>query len=124
MSTDGSLLLYRQLADDLFEGKVTEDTLTAAVVHLPPFDKNILDELAKLAETFYSTRPRLGWAVCQVAQVAAASQGCDLFLQSLAAWHLGRACNQWTQPKRVNEAIWLARHGFEELNDCGMARSL
>ncbi len=50
---------------------------------------------------------------------AAAQQSDDLFLQALAAWHLGRAANDWFRPRRVQAAVQRARCGFQRLNETG-----
>ena len=110
---------YLRLADDVFTGKVMEADLPNAAIHLPPLDKHLLDQLSIHAESFSTTKPRYGWAVSCAAYHAAVTQHGDLFLQSLAAWGLARACNHWAQPKRVKEAISIARRGFEELNEAG-----
>jgi tetratricopeptide (TPR) repeat protein len=115
----GAFDAYLSLAEDLFEGRISEKDLLPAASALPPLDNNLLEILAQHADGFASTRPRYSWAVAQVAQSAAASQNCGIFLESLASWYLGRACNHWTQPKRTTEALSVANRGFEALNEVG-----
>ncbi|HKJ38170.1 MAG TPA: tetratricopeptide repeat protein, partial [Anaerolineales bacterium] len=110
---------YLSLADDLFKGTVLENDLPAVTAGLPVLDKELLDILANQAETLATTQPRLGWAITKVAQESASLQSNDLFLHSLSAWYLARACNHWTQPKRVHDAVYIARRGFTELKDKG-----
>jgi tetratricopeptide (TPR) repeat protein len=110
---------YLSLAEGLFEGRISESDLQPAASALPNLDNNLLETLAQYANGFASIKPRYGWAIAQVAHDAAASQNCDSFLQSLAAWYLGRACNHWARPKRVQQALSIARRGFEDLNDAG-----
>lgn len=119
MPASDPIAAYLQLANDLFEGRITETELASAATDLPSLDKNLLDQLAQSTESFSMTQPRYGWAISRVAQQAAVSQDNDLLLQSLAAWNLARACNQWSQPKRVQEAVTLARGGFGLLNEAG-----
>lgn len=118
-NTAGASHAYLSLADDLFERRVSENQLWPAVGALPHLDDHLLDALAHYAESFSSTTPRYSWAITQVAHSAASSQECGVFLRSLSAWYLGRACNHLAQPKRANEALAIARRGFEELNDEG-----
>ncbi len=110
---------YLNLANSLFEGETSESGLPQAAALLPSLDETLLNRLADHAETLALTEPRRGWAVTQVAQVAASSHQSSLFVQSLAAWYLGRACNHWAQPNRVSASIGRARHGFEELHESG-----
>ena len=119
MSEDHPKDTYLKLANDLYEGRITETDLPSAATVLPPLDKNLLDQLAQHAESFSATQPKYGWAISLVAQSAAVTQNCELFLRSLSAWYLARACNHWTQPKRVKDAISIARRGFKELNEAG-----
>ena len=118
MSADSSHP-YLILTDELLTGKITEEDLPAAATRLPQLTPERLASLAEHAERFASNEPRRGWAIAQVARDASVSQGYDLFLQSLAAWYLGRACNHWTQPKRVSKAISFARRGFEAIGETG-----
>lgn len=119
MSADDPYQAYQQLAHALYAGQVSEQDLRSATVSLPPLDSNLLAQIAQHAEGFSATKPRLGWALVQVAQCAAESQNADLFLRSLSAWFLARASNHWVQPRRVLAAVTIARRGFTELNDAG-----
>jgi tetratricopeptide (TPR) repeat protein len=110
---------YLILANELFEGRISESDLPSVTGTLPPLDKEMLDQIAVYAEGFSTTKPRFGWALTQVARDAAHAQGGNLFLRSLAEWYLARACNHWTQPKRVDAALAVAHRGFAELNDEG-----
>jgi tetratricopeptide (TPR) repeat protein len=110
---------YRSLSDDLFEGRVSEPDLGGAALALPPLEVPLLQALARHAEEFASSKPRYGWALTQVGQSAAIAQNRAPFLVSLANWYLARACNHWTQPKRVDQALDAARRGFETLDEPG-----
>lgn len=109
--------IYLHLANELFEGRVSEADLPTITADLPPLDKNLLDQIAEHAESFASLTPRLGWALTQVAFDAVIFQNRDLLVRSLSAWYLARACNHWAQPKRAADALLIARRGFEEMND-------
>lgn len=109
---------YLSLAGALYQGHLSEGDLQAAVIQLPSLDQECLDKLAQIAHQASLTQPRRGWALMAVAD-AAAQQGADLFLQSLAAWHLSRAANRWFRPNRVEEAVNRARAGFAKLNEPG-----
>ncbi len=119
MSNVAAIQVYLSLSNDLFDGQTLEADLPTATLHLPPLDKELINQLAQSAETFAAIEPRRGWAVMQTAEAAANSQHRDLFIKSMVAWYLGRACNHWAQPQRVNQAISRARQGFEELNESG-----
>lgn len=110
---------YRKLADDLYEGRVTESDLSSKAGGLPRLDNDLLEQLTRHTETFLTTRPRRGWALMATARSAADNQNSDLFLKSLSAWHMARACNHWAQPIRVQEAVSSARRGFDTLNEAG-----
>jgi tetratricopeptide (TPR) repeat protein len=119
MPPDDPFHAYLTLAKELFEGRISESDLPSAAGKLPPPDKNLLDRISGRAESFSTTKPRFGWALTRVARDAAHARDSGLFLRSLSDWYLARACNHWTQPKRVDAAIAEARRGFEELNDEG-----
>jgi len=119
MATEDPFDAYVYLAKDLFEGGLLESELPAASTKLPLLNPDLLSRIAQFADRLNTTQPRYGWAITQVAHSAAISQTCDVLIQSLAAWYLARACNHWTQPKRVNEAVAAARSGFKELNESG-----
>ncbi|MGZ6317637.1 MAG: hypothetical protein ACXWNQ_10285, partial [Anaerolineales bacterium] len=80
--------------------------------------QSILNQAAGRAELLGSTAPRNGWSIAQVA-AAAGSQQPDLRLRAMAAWYLGRACNEWAQPRRVEVSIGEAKSGFETLGEQG-----
>ncbi|WKZ41704.1 MAG: CHAT domain-containing protein [Anaerolineales bacterium] len=117
MSSSASFDIYLSLANKLFEGRISESDLPSIGADLPALDKKLLDRIADYAESLASVKPRLGWALTRIANDAAFSQNRDLFLHSLSAWYLARACNHWAQPKRAADALLNARRGFEELND-------
>ena len=119
MSRSDPLYAYVHLANKLFENTASERDLRATTLQLPTLNLNILDKLAQQAEDAALTEPRRGWAITHVADVAANSQSCELFLRSMAAWYLGRACNHWGRPKLVTTAISLARQGFMNLKELG-----
>jgi tetratricopeptide (TPR) repeat protein len=110
---------YLRLAYQLLQNGVPEHDYCEAALKLPSLTKNFLDSLAHIAEEAALTNPRRGWAITHVADIAANAQSCDLFLRSLAAWYLGRACNHWGRPKQAATAISRARQGFYELGDLG-----
>lgn len=109
---------YLSLAGMLYDGRFGEDDLPAALIQLPTLDEECLYKLAQIAQQASLTQPRRGWALMAVAD-AMAQQSNDLFLQSLAAWYLGRAANDWVRPQRVQAAIGRARRGFRQLNERG-----
>lgn len=119
MVRSDSLSAYLLLANKLLENKASERSLFKTASQLPPLNKEILDELVHYAEAAALTEPRRGWAIAQVADAAANSQNCDLFIQSTAAWYLGRACSHWGRPERVTTAISRARQGFMDLHEIG-----
>ncbi len=119
MSEPDPFQSYLNLADELFHGQISEIELSAATAQLPVLEQELLKRLAQRAEDFALVTPRRGWAVMQVTDAAAHSLNSNYFIQSLAAWYLGRACNHWAQPRRVNEAISRARRGFKQLNEEG-----
>jgi len=119
MSGNDPLLAYLALANELFTGKTTEQEISPATKELPSLNDNLFDKLTNHIEKTFTNQPRYGWAVSFVTYQAATAQNCDLFLHSRAAWHWARACNHWTQPKRVREAITIARRGFDELHELG-----
>jgi tetratricopeptide (TPR) repeat protein len=110
---------YLDIAEKLFENVVSERDLPAITPQLSPLSEDILHKLARHAEKAGLSEPRRGWAITTVGDYTAIFQGCSLFLRSVAAWYLGRACNQWTRPKLVAEAIGRARDGFLELDETG-----
>jgi len=119
MSRSDPVTFYLDLANKLFENVVSERDLPAITAQLPSLNKDNLHKLARHAEEAGQTEPRRGWAITVIGDSAANSQSCNLLVRSLAAWYLGRACNQWTRPKRVVAAIERAREGFIELNEQG-----
>jgi tetratricopeptide (TPR) repeat protein len=119
MSVSDPIHSYLELAGDLFEGRIAEADFPSVMSKFPLLNRDLLHQLSHHAENISPTRPRYGWAISMVAYSAAVTQNSGLFLQSLSAWYMARACNHWTQPKRVKEAISLARRGFEELNETG-----
>ena len=79
MSRSDPRYTYLDLANKLFENTVSERDLSASALQLPPLNQNILNKLAQQAEDTALEEPRRGWAIAQVADVAANSQNCDLF---------------------------------------------
>ena len=119
MNRDDQFQVYLNLANALFENRVSKRSFLNFIAKLPPLEKSLLNKLAEVAEGFALTEPRRGWAIAYVADQAATSQKCEPFLKSLAAWYLGRASNHWGQPKRVKAAIIRARRGFRKLGEAG-----
>jgi CHAT domain-containing protein len=105
---------YLTLASHLFSGQTAESELPAAVQVLPPLDQTLLETLAGEAQQAAWSQPRRSWAIMATAD-AAAQQTNDLFLKSLAAWHLAYAANAWVRPQRVEAAVARAREGFAML---------
>lgn len=119
MSSDDIPDSYHSLAHRLYTAQITEEELQEAAAGLPRLDPELLSRAAQQVEDLAGRAPRLGWALARVAQAASIAQNADPFLQSLAAWYLGVACNYWTQPKRAEAAISLARQGFLQLDEHG-----
>ena len=113
--------LYLDLANELLDRRVSERALPKVAARFPSLDEKLLNRLAQGSEDAALSEPRRSWAIAKVTDVAANSQHCDLFVQSMAAWYLGRASNHWGQPKRVAAAIARARRGFVKLNKIGWA---
>jgi hypothetical protein len=105
---------YRALASHLFSGKTAELELPAAVQVLPPLDQTLLEALAGEAQQAAWSQPHRSWALMATAEVTAQRTN-DLFLKSLAAWHLEYAANAWVRPQRVETAVARAREGFTAL---------
>lgn len=103
------LVVAQQLANDL----ALESGLPQTSRQLPPLTSLLLANLAEQGEVSGRETPRLGWAILAVANAAAQHQPQQM-LQAQAAWHLGRAANQWVRPKRVAEAIAQAQRLFGE----------
>jgi tetratricopeptide (TPR) repeat protein len=119
MSRSNPATAYLDLANKLFENVVSERDLSAITSRLPPLSEDILHKLAHHAEEAGLLEPRRGWTIAAIGDSAANSQKRDLIVRSMAAWYLGRTCNQWTRPKRVVAAIGRAREGFIKLNQPG-----
>ena len=108
---------YFQVAETLARGEFSEQNLEAEAVWLPLIDRAGLNALVRLAEQAEQKSTRLCWAIAVTDAVAQRSN--DIFLQSLAAWHLARACNQWARPKLAQEALLRVRNGFIALGEPG-----
>ena len=117
MPGEPSSQAYLRLAEQLIDGHIAESELSTAVGHLNLLDETLLHQLAQLSEDAAPTQPHHAWAITAVTDAAAVEQDTSLFQQSLAAWYLGRAANQWVQPQRVASAIGRARQGFEKLQE-------
>src|SRR4051812_32259334 len=117
MNTSSDFQAYVNLANDLFNGQLSEQDVPNFTGQLPPLNEVLLDQLSHYAEETSLREPRHSWAIALVFDYAA--RDCTLMLQSRAAWYLGYACNHWGQPKRVTDAISRARKGFEDLNESG-----
>ena len=109
---------YLELARQLDRDLTLEVGLVEAAAQLPPLTTDLLAALAARSETASLDRPRYGWAIMAVADVAAARTP-DRLLHALAAWHLARAANDWLRPDRVKAAVQRARAIFAELNEPG-----
>lgn len=106
---------YLNRANDVLRGQVQLNRLTKLAGELSPLNENLLEELAQAAEKAALSDPRRSWAIALVADSAACDS--DVLVRSRAAWYLGRAYNDWGQPKKVIETITRARQGFEELHE-------
>jgi hypothetical protein len=102
MSRSNSVTTYLDLANRFYENEISERDLPTLVAQLPSINEVILKKLARHAEEIGLSEPRRSWSIASVADVAAGLIEYDLFLQSKAAWYLGRACNDWgtTQESR------------------------
>lgn len=107
---------YVDLSNQLFDHTISERSLRQSARELPSIDLVLLDRLAQRAEEWAAVEPRRAWAIAKVAYSAASLQQCEPYLLAMAAWYLGRAANDWAQPKRVQAAISHARRGFQQLN--------
>src|SRR5690554_2715063 len=88
---------FLSLSQQLFSGQISESDLADVVATLPPLTQPLLERLATAAQQASLTEPRRSWALIATADVAA-QQTNDLFLQSLAAWHLAWTANAWVRP--------------------------
>jgi tetratricopeptide (TPR) repeat protein len=119
MQPDSAYQAYLSLADELFGERISERDLPDAIAQLFPLDQDLLNSLVQFAENLALTEPRRGWAVLRLADESVRRASEDPGLSALTAWYLGRACNHWVQPERVQESITRARAGFERLNQPG-----
>ncbi len=119
MNNDDAYYAFLELAEDLFINGESKRDLARLTAQLPPITDTLLKQLGNHTEEIATHQPRYGWAVANVAYRATVEQKQDVYLQSLAAWYLGRASNHWGQPKLVKQAISKARQGFLKLNQTG-----
>ncbi len=117
MPDNAAFLAYTSLAETVLGGQIQPGELPAAVSRFPLLTESLLEQLAQAAESAALTTPRRAWALMLAADCAA-QQG-DTLLKAHAAWHLGRAYNDWGQPRKAVETITRARQGFEELGETG-----
>jgi len=110
---------YLNLAEDLFVNRITKRDVTRLVLQLPPLTVTLLKKLGGRAEETASRQPRRSWAIARVSYSASTAQDLESYIQSLAAWYLGRASNHWGQPELVKSMILRARRGFLKLNEMG-----
>jgi len=118
MSSSKYLVSYYSLAEKLSSGDISEDELSRATALLPSLDRHRLDQIAKEAEEICNSQPRLGWAICAVAD-AATAQRLDPFLEALSAWYLARAANEWVRPNRAEKVVQRAQSGFAAMGETG-----
>lgn len=114
MAAPGNSAAYEKfltLSHQLFTGQISEPDLPKVAATLPPLTQPLLETLAAAAQQASLTAPRRSWALMTTADAATQQTG-DLFLQSLAAWHLAWAANAWVRPQRVEAAATRARKGF------------
>jgi tetratricopeptide (TPR) repeat protein len=107
---------YLDLSNQLFDHKISERNLLKSGTALPAIDLILLDQLGRRAGELAPSEPRRSWAIAKVAYSVTSLQKCDPYMLAMAGWYLGRAANDWAQPKRVNAAISRARQGFQKLN--------
>jgi len=114
IGTTAAAINFLNLSQQLLTGQITESALPQLIAAFPPLDQTLLQTLAAEAQHAALSQPRRSWAMMATA-AAAAQQTDDLFLQSLAAWHLARAANAWVRPQRVEAAVARAQEGFAAL---------
>ncbi len=117
MNLDDTSQAYLLLANEMLANRIPERDLSRIATRLPPLEEILLSALANRADVLANSQPRLSWTIARVAYSAAVAQRRSLFVQSLAAWYLGRASNYWGQPKKVKRAISQARRGFVKLKE-------
>lgn len=109
---------HLSLAEKLYVDSNFENNLPQIIKKHPALDLEQLHALTDVAQKYSLNQPRRAWAIIAIAD-AIAQRDNDLFLQSLTAWHLGYAANNWFRPQRVQEAILRASHGFTLLSEPG-----
>jgi tetratricopeptide (TPR) repeat protein len=116
MSRDDVIRSFHRLAALAFNHQLS-DEIVREDKNLRLLGKQILDDLTQEARGLSLESPRRALAFMEVVDKAASIHLNDLYLQSLAAWHLAWAGNEVMQPVLVEEAVGRARQGFAKLKD-------
>jgi CHAT domain-containing protein/tetratricopeptide (TPR) repeat protein len=109
---------YLELAEQLSADLSFEGNLMIAAATVSPLTPDLLTYLSQESARMSLSQPRLGWALMAVADAAATHQP-DPLLQAKAAWHMGRAANEWVQPQRVAAAMDKAQPLFAAAGETG-----
>ncbi len=107
---------FLQISQDLFNQRLAEEDLPAAIAHHPILNRPLLEALGELAETAVLSQPAYAYAIMATAD-AAAQRSDDPFLRALAAWQLARAANGWVRPQLVETAVTRAHALFSQLQE-------
>lgn len=94
-----------------------EPELDTAVRELPVLTYDGLEKLAEYSRAEAHKRPKFSWILTRAAYESAVVHDVGLRLRGMAAWHLGRAANDYARPNLAAEAIERARAAFEGLDD-------
>lgn len=116
MSRDDVIRSFQGLADQAFNHQLTDD-MVREEKNLGKLDLQLLDTLTQEARTLSLGSPHRAFALMTVVDRAANLFSNDLYLKSLAAWHLAWAGNEIVQPALVEEAVGRAKQGFVKLKD-------
>jgi len=116
MSYADAIRSFHRLADQAFNHQLT-DEIVRGEKNLGQLDRQLLDTLTQEARTLSLASPHRALALMTVVDKAAGLFSNDLYLKSLAAWHLAWAGNEVVQPVLVEEAVGRARQGFTKLKD-------
>ncbi|MGD8455292.1 MAG: CHAT domain-containing protein [Anaerolineales bacterium] len=116
MSHDDFIRSFQRLADQAFNRQIS-DEIVREEKSLALLDQQFLDDLTQEARTLSLESPYRALALMEALDKSAGIHSNDLYLQSLAAWHLAWAGNEVMQPTLVKEAVERAKRGFEQIKD-------
>jgi CHAT domain-containing protein len=116
MSYDDAIRSFHRLADQAFNCRLSDESI-GAEKNLSLLDRQLLENLTQEARALSLMSPHRALALMTVVDKAAGLFSKDLYLESLAAWHLAWAGNKVVQPALVEEAVGRARRGFAKLKD-------